>query len=441
MPEFDAEISKIKVPPDRQRKTISTEGINSLAVSMQTKGQLHPIIVIREPDGWLSLVTGGRRLKAAQILGWITIRAIDKSGLSKLQLKEIELEENLEREDLHYVEECQAKAEIWSIRQQLYGDTVEEVAEHFGQSRGAFWEDARLAKAIEVMPELGKKKNKTQAQNALRLFQRRLALEELAKRGAPPSLEGENYSPRVHLGNCLTVMKEWENETVHCIITDPPYGIELDEGETKKSNPHPVIYQDAHYDIMEVIALAAKECFRLLVRDAHAYFFFDIKAYSKVFQILTNVGFSVDPVPLAWIKNIAGQTNHPDSRFGSSWEACFFCRKGNRALLKQGQSNALIYDVVPSGRKIHPTEKPSALIRQLIEISTVSNEVILDPFGGSGSTAEAAIQTGRNFIIIENDLAYHMGILNRLAKVTAAEANEEQREGWEEELKAEFDVL
>ena len=168
---------------------------------------------------------------------------------------------------------------------------------------------------------------------------------------------------------------------------------------------------------MDLVSLAAKEAFRLLVPDAHAYFWFDIKAYDKVIQTLSAAGFTVDPIPLIWIKNMSGQVNHPDSRWGSSYEACFFCRKGNRPLLKQGGSNVLKHDVVPSNKKIHPTEKPVALLRHLIETSTVAGETILDMFGGSGSTSEAAIQTGRDYITIERDPAFREGIISRLSKV------------------------
>jgi DNA modification methylase len=76
--------------------------------------------------------------------------------------------------------------------------------------------------------------------------------------------------------------------------------------------------------------------------------------------------------------------------------------------------------VVPPAKKIHPVEKPTAMLRQLIESSTVDGEVVLDMFAGSGSLGEAAIQTGRNFLLIERDPAFHAGILDRLARCTPA---------------------
>lgn len=415
-----AQLTDIWIPKDRHRKTIDSSKIDSLAVSMQSNGLIQPIVVVREPDGnghSLRLIAGERRLRAAMKLNWTNIETIERDNLTPLQQEEIELDENVMRENLPWPEECAAKKRIWEIRAELYGETVEEVAEHVGEGRGTFWEDARLASAIESIPELANAKNKTDAARKLRHIQRRGALEELSRRRAIVPIEGTDYSSRVHLGDCISIMKEFEDGCAQCVLTDPPYGIQLDAGETKKGNVHAAIYEDDHYDIMEVVALAAREAYRLLQSNTHAYFFFDIKAYSSVLKLLQDAGFTVDPIPLIWIKNMSGQVNHPDSRWGSAYEAVFFCRKGLRALLKQGQSNVLKHDVVPSGKKIHPTEKPTALLRQLIESSTVAGEVILDMFGGSGSTAEAALQTGRNFITIEKDPAYHQGILERLSKV------------------------
>jgi len=452
-------ISNIIVKPGRQRQTYSKEGIDSLAASM-SKRQINPITVedagIRESDGeqTYTLIAGERRLIAAKQLNWQEIEAQLITDLDDLEREEIELDENLQRENLSWQEEVNAKKRIWEIRAKLYGETVEEVAQHVGMSRGSLWEDARLAKVMEDVPELKTAKNKTQAMNKLRLLTRRMALQELAQRGTILADSNEDFSTRVHQGNCVEIMREWPDEIVHCVVTDPPYGIDLDKGETKKGSAHPTIYADDHYDIMEVVSLAAKEAYRLLKPSTHAYFWFDIKAYQKVFDLLSSIGFVVDPVPLLWTKNTPGQVNHPDSRWASGYEACFFCRKGpsHRALLKQGASNVLKYDTVPPGKKIHPVEKPTALLRQLIEASTVEGEVVLDMFGGSGSTAEAAIQTGRNFITIEKDEAFYAGILERLSDAgkslsphlvkqvggldnpVASDSDEDEENDWEEAL-------
>lgn len=429
-------ISEIFIPPDRQRVKVTESKIAELAISIKTFGQLHAITVakmdfVRFPDAAphlkYILVAGYRRSLATTVLKEPYIEANFREELDPLQQAEIELDENLQREQLSYQDECNAKLKMMNIRRELYGDSIRDVAEHVGESRGEFWEDIQLAKAMAIIPDLGKAKNKTQAKNKLRLITRRMKMQEKAEELAnaverDPSLS--IFTTKVFLGDCTDVVKTWADGCLHCVITDPPYGIGLDQGEMKKGNLHPVIYEDDHYKIMDLYERIAREAYRLLRDDTHAYFFFDIKAYSEVYKALSGVGFNVEPIPLIWAKPGSGQTNDPSVRWGNSYETCFFCRKGNRALLRQGQANVLNHAPVPHSQKIHAVEKPTALLRQLIESSTVKGEVIADFFGGSGSLAQAAMELGRNFLIVEKDAGYHAQIIDRLSKLVENSINE-----------------
>ena len=424
-------VKEVFIPPNRQRTKLNESAIAELAVSLKAHGQFHPILVapfdpVRFPDkpSFLKyiLIAGYRRLLATALLKELEIEATIRDALTPLEMEEIELDENLVRENLSWQDEVKSKARLVDIRRELYGEGIREVADHVGESRGELWEDQRLARAMATNPELASSKNKTQAQNKLRLITRRETLKEKAQSESLPSesSSGLDLSKRVFLGDCLLITKDWPSESIHCVITDPPYGINLDQGETKKGSAHPTIYDDDTYDIMDLTARVAKEAYRLLKEDTHAYFWFDIKAYGKIFKCLSEAGFTVEPIPLIWAKPGPGQVNHPDSRWGSGYEAAFFCRKGKRPLLKQGQSNVLTHDPVPAKNKIHPVEKPTSLIRQLVETSTAPGEIILDFFGGSGSTAEAALQLQRDFRICEKDQAYYAGIIERLSGTVKA---------------------
>lgn len=68
----------------------------------------------------------------------------------------------------------------------------------------------------------------------------------------------------------------------------------------------------------------------------------------------------------------------------------------------------------PNKGKIHPTQKPVALMEYLIKTYTSSNEVVLDCCMGSGSTGVAALRTGRGFIGIEQDLSYYEAARQRI---------------------------
>jgi site-specific DNA-methyltransferase (adenine-specific) len=66
---------------------------------------------------------------------------------------------------------------------------------------------------------------------------------------------------------------------------------------------------------------------------------------------------------------------------------------------------------------LHPTQKPVALFEYLIKTYTNEGETVLDNCAGSGTTGEACINTGRNYIQIEKDPTYYEGILEREANL------------------------
>jgi site-specific DNA-methyltransferase (adenine-specific) len=424
-------LKDILIPADRQRQALNDIKLGELATSIQAHGLMNPIVlcpvdVARFPGAKqpFQLVAGYRRYLAHVKLKRMQIPATMREDITdRLEQEEMELDENLMRENLPWQDEVAAKKRIYEIRKVKYGEGTREVAEHVGDSKGEFWEDMRLAKAMDTIPGLSDSKNKSQAQNKLRLLARRFELTQKAEaltKNLPKIDPQQEILHKVKLGDCLQIVRDWADGCLRCVITDPPYGINLHIGDTKKGSPHPTIYDDDTYDIMDHTALMFKEAYRLLGDNTHAYFFFDIKQYAKVFHMLSDTGFIVEPIPLLWVKPGPGQVNHPDSRWGSGYEACFFCRKGHRALLRQGQSNVLTHDPVPANRKTHPVEKPVALLRQLIETSTAPGETIADFYAGSGSLGEAAIQTGRNFLLCEKDSAYHAGIIERLAKLAGS---------------------
>jgi DNA modification methylase len=68
-----------------------------------------------------------------------------------------------------------------------------------------------------------------------------------------------------------------------------------------------------------------------------------------------------------------------------------------------------------SGNKLHPTQKPVAALKPLIEAFTQKHDLVLDPFCGSGSTLLAAKILNRNYLGIELDAKYHAAATKRAA--------------------------
>jgi site-specific DNA-methyltransferase (adenine-specific) len=103
---------------------------------------------------------------------------------------------------------------------------------------------------------------------------------------------------------------------------------------------------------------------------------------------------------------------------GGSAARFFYQAKASRAERNAGMGDA------PNG---HPTVKPIALMRYLVRLVTPPNGIVLDPFGGSGSTACGAVMEGMQFVTIEREAEYISIIEARVAHWTA-EAESEAKE-------------
>lgn len=138
--------------------------IEGLAASMETHGLLHPIVV----DAFGNLVAGGRRLRAAQQLGWTRIPVTLLGDLTEEQLREVELEENLQRKDLTAVErsrnlvalaETIVETSARTPRESNGGRPVDptsdrQVAERIGVGATTLREAREHVAAVDEYPEL-----------------------------------------------------------------------------------------------------------------------------------------------------------------------------------------------------------------------------------------------------------------------------------------------
>jgi DNA modification methylase len=102
-----------------------------------------------------------------------------------------------------------------------------------------------------------------------------------------------------------------------------------------------------------------------------------------------------------------------------------FAVKGKRELFGPRESDVLQYDNVPSASRAHSTQKPVDLLRLLIEKSTLPEEIVLDPFAGTGSTGLACKDTlrhkgdgkERSYLLMELNREFHRaGLQGGLAK-------------------------
>jgi site-specific DNA-methyltransferase (adenine-specific) len=206
--------------------------------------------------------------------------------------------------------------------------------------------------------------------------------------------------------DCLAALKSMDDEIFDLIVSDPPYmEYKTSHRKDKESKlSQPIIYQDQK-DQVETI----KECLRVL-KTGRAFFLFtnwqNIWWMQQPFQsFMRNM--------IVWKKNNWSAGDLKGS-FGNQHEIIFLLTKGSGWTYK-GKRESDIWEFNRVGNnRIHPTEKPVELYKKIIENATDEGALILDPYGGSGSSAEAALALNRNIIVYEIDKEYHAGIERRL---------------------------
>lgn len=132
-------VDAVAANPQQPRADFDQEGIDSLAASIDAVGLLQPIVVRADGDSYV-LVAGERRLRAIKQLGRTTIAAVIREGADDSANLTEALVENLQREDLHVLEEAAA----YRLLLDDYGMTHDQVGQFVGKSRSAVSNTLRL---------------------------------------------------------------------------------------------------------------------------------------------------------------------------------------------------------------------------------------------------------------------------------------------------------
>jgi site-specific DNA-methyltransferase (adenine-specific) len=209
------------------------------------------------------------------------------------------------------------------------------------------------------------------------------------------------------LGDCVSELKKIESNSIDCLITDPPYGTNDEYGKLiKRGNKHTsfnVIEWDTKLptDFLE-------EVHRVLRDDTWGFIFVDKKEVTTMWKAIESYGLKPRNT-FYWIKNNKAPT--PRKNFKSSIEVAIVFTKGRTNIKWNGganQNNYIIMPFVMGKEKVnHPTQKPVKLISHFIELVTNPDDIVLDPYMGSGTTAVAAKLLNRRYIGIELETEYY----------------------------------
>lgn len=211
------------------------------------------------------------------------------------------------------------------------------------------------------------------------------------------------------------------------VLTDPPYlvskrtgfssigskGVErfrlsMDFGEWDK------VPNGEH---VELLSTVFSECHRVLRDGGVAIIFYDLWKLESLVSILSDIGFRMFRV-IEWIKTNPVPLNSKRLYLTNAREVAVVAVKGSNPMFKSEYHNGVFAQPIhrDGGKRIHPTQKPLSLMRELIELHTDIGQVVVDPFSGSGTTLLSALQTGRRSYGCERDKAYYDKAVERLEK-------------------------
>ncbi len=254
--------------------------------------------------------------------------------------------------------------------------------------------------------------------------------------------KGELPLDTILIGDCAERMNALPAGSVDLIFADPPYNLQLETGLTRPDQSHVDAVDDewdkfesfAHYDAFTRDWLKAAR--RLLKPDGALWV---IGSYHNIFR----VGTALQDNDFWILNDIVWRKSNPmpnfrGTRFTNAHETLIWAARSQKSrvtfnyeALKQGNDDLQmrsdwLFPLCTGGErlkddssgKVHPTQKPEALLHRILVGTTRPGEVVLDPFFGTGTTGAVARRLGRHFIGIERDTTYAAAALERIGKVT-----------------------
>jgi site-specific DNA-methyltransferase (adenine-specific) len=204
-------------------------------------------------------------------------------------------------------------------------------------------------------------------------------------------------------GDCIKVMQGLPDQRVDLIVTDPPYLVNYcsRDGRNFCQNDDP--------DNAAWLEPASQEMYRVLKNDSYCVSFFGFTQAEKFMLAWKKAGFRP-------VEQLVFRKNYPSSvgKVARYHESAYLLTKG-----RPDEPRTILPSVLSwryTKHIYHPTQKPIEVITPLIKAFSRHGQTVLDPFAGSGTTAVAALNTGRKFIAIELDNGYYSKAKDRIEK-------------------------
>jgi len=384
----------------RQRQALT--GIEELAESIARLGLINPIVI----DESGTLIAGERRLTACTSLGWDHITVQFAEDLDEYTRQCIEFEENVKRSDLTWQEEVEALARLHRLKQENEPDwSLTDTADLIGFSPNYVEKRLQVAKSIDSAVVSGAEKFST-ALNIVRRDSERRKTSALASVAATPittydTLEDEPAPVAVPLLN--TSFHDWQESydgpkfnLIHC---DFPYGINVADAPRMSAaiRDHYDDSPDVYWSLLARLSLAMEN---VVADSAHLIFWHAFKFHGDTRMELERMGWTVQPYPLIWHKSDgSGIAPDPQRAPRNTYEAAFFCTRGDRKLTAVGtKSNSFAFPGRRDGA-IHVSEKPYTMLKHFMAMICDDYSHVLDPTAGSANALKVAEDLGATRVL------------------------------------------
>ena len=271
----------------------------------------------------------------------------------------------------------------------------------------------------------------------------------VSRRGAPSRAPRGSFehppsapqSARIIVGDCVAEMAKLPADCVDLVFADPPYNLQL-QRDLKRPDDSKVDAVDDDWD--QFASFAAYDeftrawlsaCKRVLKPSGTLWVIGSYHNILRVGTVLQDLGY--------WILNdVVWRKSNPmpnfrGRRFTNAHETMIWATRDqggrytfNYEALKAGNEDIQVRSdwTLPlctgeerlkgrDGKKLHPTQKPEALLARVILASSRPDDLVLDPFCGTGTTGAVAKRLGRRFVGIEREAGYAKAAEQRLAAV------------------------
>jgi DNA modification methylase len=214
------------------------------------------------------------------------------------------------------------------------------------------------------------------------------------------------------------VEKLMDGQKADMVFTDPPYGVDYDGGHATEKRRTKLDNDDKtlmYAGALPIAYMVSKE-------GAALYLWFADRFAKDVINALEDCSYQIRTW-IIWNKNLA-QFGAIGAQYKSKHEPCIYAFKKGHAPYWSGPNNEVtVWDIKRhSKNEFHPTQKPVELSERALNNNSKAGDIVLDLFGGSGSTLIAAEKIGRCARLMELDPKYCDVIIKRWEDFTGQKA-------------------